>query len=418
MYATTTKKVPRLRFRGFSGEWQEKKLGDVAEVKGGKRIPKGYSLLDESNGLPYITVSGMVNGGVDMNQVKFVPNVIANAIKNYTISSDDIYVSVAGTLGLIGTIPRALDGANLTENANKLTNLKVDRNYLLQLLKSDRFKKLVKNVKTDNAQPKLAIYAIKDFTLYVPKPDEQEKIAGFLTAVDSKISALQGKNELLRKYKKSAMQAIFSQKIRFKDGNGKNYPAWQEKKLGELGKTYNGLIGKTALDFGKGFPFITYKQIFDDAIIDKAKFAFVKINSKDKQNTAKCGDIFFTTSSETPLEVGFASVLLDNIENLYLNSFCFGYRVNLQSMFSPKFAQFLFRSPHFRRFIIKLAQGSTRFNMSKIELMKIVISLPSIEEQEKIADYLTSLDNKINLTERKLEQAKRFKSSLLQQMFV
>jgi type I restriction enzyme S subunit len=128
--------------------------------------------------------------------------------------------------------------------------------------------------------------------------------------------------------------------------------------------------------------------------------------------------VFFTTSSETPLEIGYSSVLLENIDELYLNSFCFGYRMKSFKELSPQFAQYLFRSPLFRKEVIKLGQGSTRYNMSKVELMKVEILLPSESEQNKISTFLAKIDEKIKRTATQLKQAQLYQKSLLQNMFI
>jgi type I restriction enzyme S subunit len=203
-----------LRFKDDNGqefpEWEEKTLGDVADVKGGKRLAKGYSLQHENNGMPYITVSDMYQGGVDLKNIKYVPSEIAESIKNYKISINDIFISVAGTLGIVGIIPIELDNANLTENANKLTNLKCNQKYLLQYLMSDKFGKLIDSVKTTNAQPKLAIYAINSFVTFLPSSiEEQTKIANFLTAVDEKITNNQTQLNAVKQYKQGLLQQMF-----------------------------------------------------------------------------------------------------------------------------------------------------------------------------------------------------------------
>ena len=184
-------------------------MGDIAQVKGGKRIPKGHSLQKEDNGFPYITVSDMNDGGVSLENIKFVPEKIAGAIKNYTISFLDIYVSVAGTLGLVGIIPPKLENANLTENANKLTDIKCNQQYLLQFLGSQAFNKLINTVKTDNAQPKLAIYALNGFVISLPAMEEQVKIALFLSNIDEKIESIQIQINQTQKFKKGLLQQMF-----------------------------------------------------------------------------------------------------------------------------------------------------------------------------------------------------------------
>ena len=201
------------RFKDDKGkaypDWEEKTLKTICNVKGGKRIPKGLSLVSENNGFPYITVSDMENGSVSLKDIKYVPLEATEQIKNYKITTQDIYISVAGTLGLVGIIPAELENANLTENANKLTNIKCNQTYLLYYLKSDQVENLIKSVKTSNAQPKLAIYAINDFIINLPTLQEQQKIANFLSAIDNKINNTHTQLQQTQQYKKGLLQQMF-----------------------------------------------------------------------------------------------------------------------------------------------------------------------------------------------------------------
>lgn len=253
----------------------------------------------------------------------------------------------------------------------------------------------------------------------LPSLKEQTKIANFLSAVDEKIAQLSQKLHLLEQYKQGMMQKIFSQQIRFKAGDGSQFGAWESKKLNEIGQSFNGLVGKSKEDFGEGEAYITYKQIFDHRKINLNNINFVNISPNDTQNMVKKGDIFFTTSSETANEVAYCSVILDDFEfPLYLNSFCFGYRPNSTKIFNSAYASFYFRSNIFRNKIKHLAQGSTRFNISKIAFMNVLIHLPMLEEQTKIANFLSTIDQKIDVVSEQLKQAKIWKKGLLQQMFV
>jgi type I restriction enzyme S subunit len=201
--------------------------------------------------------------------------------------------------------------------------------------------------------------------------------------------------------------------LRFPEFSGE----WEKKKLGEVGETYGGLSGKSKENFGTGKPYIQYKQIFDDGKIDISRFELVEIGENENQNKVRFGDVFFTVSSETPNEIGMSSVLLDEIDELYLNSFCFGFRANSLQELSPYFSQYLFRSELFRTEIIKLAQGSTRYNMSKIQLLKIEISIPTLPEQTKIANFLTAVDEKIQALKKKKSLLEAYKKGLMQQLF-
>ncbi len=257
-----------------------------------------------------------------------------------------------------------------------------------------------------------------EITINHPTIPEQQQIASFLTLIDEKIEKLKSKKSLLEKYKKWVMQKIFSREIRFMDENGENFGEWWKFILSEIWDTYGGLSWKTKEDFWEGENYITYKQIFADSRLKIEKCEKVKINNGENQNKAKYGDSFFTVSSETPNEIGFSSVLLDKVEWLYLNSFCFWFRPFSLEILTPEFACFLFRSPHFRRDIVQLAQWSTRYNMSKVQFLKMKTFIPEKKEQQKIASFLSEIDKKIEAINTEIESTEKWKKGLLQGMFI
>ncbi len=255
-----------------------------------------------------------------------------------------------------------------------------------------------------------------EMPILVPIINEQTKIANFFSLIDEKIEKQDQKVEGLEEMKKGLMQRIFNQDIRFKDDEGGEFPEWEEKKLGEIGTTYSGLSGKTKDDFGNGNQrFITYMNVFSNIIAQPTGVELVNLKENEKQNAVKSGDILFTTSSETPEEVGMAS--LCQFGKVYLNSFCFGFRPTTNE-FNSIFLAYLLRSENIRRKISILAQGSTRFNLSKNQLMKMRVPIPSISEQTKIANFLSTFDRKIEKEKEKLEYLKEMKKGLMQKMFV
>lgn len=189
---------------------------------------------------------------------------------------------------------------------------------------------------------------------------------------------------------------------------------WEQCKLGEIGTTFSGLSGKAKEDFGHGeAQFVTYKNVYLNAISDSSMTERVEID--DHQNKVQYGDVFFTTSSETPDEVGMSSVWFGSKDNTYLNSFCFGFRPTKE--IDPYYMAFMLRSDIIRRKIIILAQGISRYNLSKKQVMKIAVPLPELSEQYKIGAYLQSLDRLITLHQHKLELQKKLKAFFLQNMF-
>ena len=172
----------------------------------------------------------------------------------------------------------------------------------------------------------------------------------------------------------------------------------QWKTLGDLGAFYGGLTGKSKNDFSNGnAKFISYMNVFSNIATNFKVNDFVKIGESENQNTIQYGDILFTGSSESLEECGMSSVVNEEVkENVYLNSFCFGYRFHNSELFLPNFLKFLFRSEKIRKQIVKTANGVTRFNVSKKKMEKIQIPIPPIEEQERIAGILDKFDTLVN----------------------
>jgi type I restriction enzyme S subunit len=149
-------------------DWRVLAINDVSEVRSGKRLPLGKSLTDKETDHFYIRVADMSMGSVSLNDIKYLPNDVYPSIKNYCIFNDDIFISVAGTLGLVGKIPPILNGANLTENADRLTNISCVRDYLLYVLMSWLIQNKIEAEKTLGAQPKLALARIRKFQIPLP----------------------------------------------------------------------------------------------------------------------------------------------------------------------------------------------------------------------------------------------------------
>ena len=189
---------------------------------------------------------------------------------------------------------------------------------------------------------------------------------------------------------------------------------WARRKLGDMGSTFTGLSGKTKEDFGHGdAKFITYMNVFSNPIADLQMTETVEIDSK--QNCVKAGDVFFTTSSETPEEVGMSCVMPENADNTYLNSFCFGYRPI--EKFDLNYLAYVLRSDSFRKEMMFLAQGISRYNISKNKVMEVEIPVPSLEEQSKVGRCFSNLESLISQHQHKYESLVAVKKAMLEKMF-
>ena len=197
--------------------WETVTVASVATVKGGKRMPKGVSLTDEDTGQPYIRVTDFMDHGVNAEQVLFVPRDYQSVISRYVISSNDVYISIAGTIGSVGQVPKALDGANLTENAARisLTDGKVKPRFLMYALASVTCQAQIVQSTATNAQPKLALVRIEQIQLPLPhKLDEQREIVAILDAIDRKIDLHRRKRAVLEELFRALLHKLMTREIR------------------------------------------------------------------------------------------------------------------------------------------------------------------------------------------------------------
>lgn len=402
-------KTPKLRFKEFSGDWESKRLGNCVEINSGG---SPTDILDENGTIPYFKVEQLNNSS--KYQVD-TPYRISNSKK--IITSGSIIFPKRGAAIMLNKIRILAQDSFMDTNLMTLTVKKssINNEFLYTYLLKENLSKLADTTSI----PQINNKHIEPYEINIPSKEEQEKIASFFSLIDDKISLQGEKVEALKDYKKGMMQKIFSRELRFKDDDGRDYPEWEEKKLNQLGDTYTGLSGKTKENFGIGdAKYVIYRNVFGNILAKEEELDLVEINKGEKQNKVIKGDLLFTTSSETPEEVGMISCWNYDIEDLYLNSFCFGYRLFNLEQYSPIFMAYLLRSEGYRRKISILGQGSTRYNISKTELMKMKVSVPNIEEQRKIVSLLLGLESNIEKNQEKLDSLKEYKKGLLQQMFI
>lgn len=257
---------------------------------------------------------------------------------------------------------------------------------------------------------------VKNLPIYGPKDiAEQKAIAEALGDIDGLIAALDKKIAKKRLIKQGAMSQLLTGKKRLP---GFSDP-WVEKKLGEIGYTYSGLTGKSKDDFGQGnAKYITFLNVLANPILKENLFGSITIRENEQQNKVQFGDLFFNTSSETPEDVGTCAVLLSYHEELYLNSFCFGYRLTDDNVLGLYLAYY-FRSRLGRQLMTSLAQGATRYNLSKELFNASRIILPETkDEQIAIATILTDMDKEIDDLEAQRDKYRLLKSGMMQKLLM
>ncbi|BAM06338.1 restriction endonuclease subunit S [Leptospirillum ferrooxidans] len=415
--------VPRLRFPEFreAEEWQSPSLGEISE-------PVEERVGDQQ--LTPVSISAGI-GFVPQYQ-KFGRDISGNQYQLYTVVRDGNFVYNKGnSLKYPQGCVYDLQGWGEVAAPNVFICFQLkdgfENSFFRQCFEKNAHGiQLRKHITSGARSNGLLNISKKDFyDIRIPTPEhaEQQKIADCLSSLDEMITLEAKKLEALKTHKKGLMQQLFPRagetvpRLRFPEF--REAGEWEEKTISEIGELLGGLSAKSAEDFGQGSPFVTYRQIFNSTYIDMKECRRVRVEKNETQNKLQQGDILFTASSETPDEVGVASVILAEPEvETYLNSFCFALRAYNYNSLNGQFSRYLFHSPSYRKSVTDIAQGSTRFNISKSTFRQIRIAITKDKkEQQKIADSLSSLDDLITLETKKLEALKTHKKGLMQQLF-
>ncbi|WP_419012655.1 restriction endonuclease subunit S [Parasutterella sp.] len=410
-------KAPVLRFKDTNGKdypaWEQRKLEELASKFTGGGTPNTSNPNYWNGEIPWIQSSDLKEDDVLSLTVKkhISQEGLENSAAKIVPKNSLVIVTRVG----VGKLVVNNQEIATSQDFLSLSGIKGDSRFLAYSLYS-LLKKNSRRVQGTSIKGITKVDFLKE-TILIPSLEEQEKISSCMVEIDKLITLHQRKLEALKKLKRTLLQKMFPKKghlkpeLRFFGFTND----WEQHKLGDLGHTYGGLSGKSKQDFGHGDArFVTYMNVFSNPIGDPCMVDSIEID--DRQSRVRKGDVLFTTSSETPDEVGMSCVWPSDSENLYLNSFCFGYRPTTK--INSNFLASLLRSPSVREKIIFLAQGISRYNISKNKVMEISIPLPSEEEQSQIGDFFTQLDKTITLHQRKLEIYKKLKKGLLQKMFI
>ncbi|HCF5391392.1 MULTISPECIES: restriction endonuclease subunit S [Pseudomonas] len=288
---------------------------------------------------------------------------------------------------------------------------RLDNHFLYYWLQSK--KPEFERIANGNTIKTIGLPYFKELTIPLPPLEEQKHIASALSGIDTLISSLDQLIAKKRDIQQTTMQQLLTGQIRLPGFRGE----WNVKPMRALGNTYGGLAGKTKIDFGHGEArYIPFMNVMTDTVIDASWLEPVDVAPDEAQNLAKKGDLFFNGSSETPEEVGFCSVLLDEIPNLYLNSFCFGFRFNTAARVNGLFFAYWFRSKAGRAAMSVLAQGATRYNIAKSAFMQLEIPQPLEEEQTAISTVLSDMDAELAALETRRDKARQIKQGMMQEL--
>ena len=247
----------------------------------------------------------------------------------------------------------------------------------------------------------------------MPNYKEQRGIAEVLSDVDGLLASLEALIAKKRVIKQAAMQQLLTGQTRLPRFRGK----WETKHMGKLGFIYGGLSGKSKRDFGSGNArYVTFLSVLEHVLLNVSHTNQVRVVPGESQNRVLKGDLLFNGTSETPDDLAIAAVMNEHVDGLYLNSFCFGFRIHEKEKLVPLFLAYFFRGTPGRAHLISLAQGATRYNMSKNQFLAIEISIPDYTEQRAIAAVLSDMDAEITALERRRDKTRAIKQGMMQQL--
>ncbi|MDO8888809.1 MAG: restriction endonuclease subunit S [Hydrogenophaga sp.] len=246
-----------------------------------------------------------------------------------------------------------------------------------------------------------------------PSDAERDAITSALGDIDKLLEGLDRIVAKKRDLKQAAMQQLLTGQTRLPGFQGE----WAVKRLGELGTTYGGLTGKSKADFGTGTAtYVTFMNVMTNTVIDHTTFESVCVSPSENQNRVERGDLLFNGSSETPEEVALCSLVTSDVSNLFLNSFCFGFRPRESAEADGLFLTYYIRSSNGREIMKSLAQGSTRYNLSKRALLAAEVTMPGLPEQVAIATALADMDAELTALEARRDKTRALKQGMMQEL--
>ena len=389
--------------------WVWVRLGSLADVKGGKRLPKGTTFSENITKHPYIRVTDFNAIGVSLEGLKYIDEDVYEKISRYTISSDDIYVSIAGSIGKVGIIPSCIDGANLTENAAKITNIKgINQKYLCLFLKSEFAQYQMQSATIATTQAKLALFRIESLTFPLPPLSEQqrivERIEELFAKLDEAKERLQEVAESFAVRKAALLHKAFTGELtkQWRLENGVSDESWEEKK-GEDFFEYvtSGSRGWAKYYSDKGSIFVRMGNLNHGTIeLDLSDIQYVELPDQVEGQRSKLqkNDILISITAD----VGMIGLVREDMD-AYVNQ-----HVALARPKNDLYAEFLawyFVSDVGLQQMQNKQRGATKIGLGLQDIRSIILKIPTLPEQHEIVRLIDDLLARERAAQQAAEQA-------------
>ena len=406
--------VPNLRFKEFDGDWAKISFQTLFDFKNGINASKEQY----GSGTKFINVLDIINNtnGITYDSIIGSVQVSAKEIEKNIVNYGDVLFQrssetreeVGQSNVYLSNKPVVFGGFVIRGSAK----IPYDPLFMNGLLKTDKIRDQITQLGGGSTRFNIGQDSLNKVLVDFPQQEEQTKIASFLSTVDEKISQLNQKHRLLSEYKQGMMQKLFSQQLRFKADDGGEFGEWEETTLDKKGIFLKGKgISKADIVEDGILPCIRYGELYTQYGEVISKIISATNLDSDSLVLSKANDVLIPASGETQIDIATASCVLD--DDIALSGDLNIYRTKENGIF----LSYLIRS-HLKMQIAQLAQGNSVVHLYSSQLKTIKLNLPCLEEQTKIANFLSAIDQKIEVVAQQIEQAKTWKKGLLQQMFV
>jgi type I restriction enzyme, S subunit len=398
--------TPTLRFPDFEGAWVRRKLGEYTKSSAfGPRFSS--DLYSNSGNVLTLRTTDMDDDGKIDFETAPKAKVDLEKFRDHLLFKNDLIISRSGTIGITGIFEGykmpVIPGAFLIRF--RLNSESLESKFVQIIFNSEKGRNQVENLSAGGVQKNLTGSSLANLELSLPTLPEQQKIAQFFTAIDDKIQQLKQKKAQLEQYKKGVMQQIFSQALRFTDDDGRDFGEWEVRRLGEVCE-----INPKSSKIPEKFHYIDLESVESGIFLKKVEIYRNEAPSRAQRLLEK-GDVLF--QMVRPYQKN--NYHFNNNDGFYVASTGYAQLRALENK------AYIFQYLHLQSFVDKVIEKCTGTSFPAInssDLSNIEIPLPSLPEQQKIAQFLTVLDEKIAQAGAQIEQAEVWKKGLLQKMFV
>ena len=397
--------TPKLRFKEFDGDWTSKQLGKIIGISSASRVFKEQW---QDSGVPFFRTSDVVSIFKNKeNEKAYISLELFEELakKSGKIKQGDLLVTGGGSIGIPYLVPN--DQPLYFKDADLLwmkSSGIVEGSFLYNFFISPKFREYLKSISHTGTISHFTIEQAKATPFGFPSKEEQTKIASFLSNVDEKISQLTQKHQLLSQYKQGMMQKLFSQQLRFKADDGSEFREWEEKELKDIAE-----INPKSKKLPESFIYIDLESVEKGQLLLQKNIELQDAPSRAQRLLAK-GDVLF--QMVRPYQ---QNNYYFNLSGEYVAST--GY-AQIRTKLDSKFIYYALHEKTFLDEVMNRCTGTSYPAINSSDLSSIEILIPCLEEQTKIANFLSAIDQKIEVVAQQIEQAKQWKKGLLQQMFV